>query len=107
MTSLKKIEASSGDLKVLADQTRLSVLAMLMDNGMYVSEIINILRMDPTLLSHHLRILRDHGLVRARREGKTVHYEIDKRRITVKNGKGTIVLASCVLTVEAVRARGK
>lgn len=63
-------------MKVLSDQTRLFVLEELLAGSKNVSELNAKLRIDQSLLSHHLKVLRDAGLVRTSREGKAVRYEI-------------------------------
>lgn len=63
-------------LKVLADATRLQVLRELLHGPRRVSELIERLGIEQSLLSHHLRALRDAGLAEARREGKSVLYRL-------------------------------
>lgn len=63
-------------MKILSDSTRLSVVELLLDRPLRVHELNAVLKLEPTLLSHHLRILRDAGLVTARREGKAVLYRL-------------------------------
>ncbi len=62
-------------LRVLADETRLRVLHEIMHKPMTVTEINQVLKIDQSLLSHHLKILRDSGLVTSDRQGKTVVYQ--------------------------------
>jgi ArsR family transcriptional regulator, nickel/cobalt-responsive transcriptional repressor len=76
-------KASGGDtecaarLKVLADPTRLEVLEQLLHGARCVGELNEVLRIDQSLLSHHLRTLRDAGFVRAERDGKLVRYSLE------------------------------
>jgi len=63
-------------LKVLSDSTRLAVLEFLMDGPRNVGELMEELSVEQSLLSHHLAVLRDHGLVEATREGKTMIYQL-------------------------------
>jgi ArsR family transcriptional regulator len=63
-------------LKVIADGTRLSTLRLLMRGPLHVGEMTEVLGIDQSLLSHHLRILREAGLVRAERDGKAVLYSL-------------------------------
>ena len=63
-------------LKVLADETRLAVLELLMDGPQHVGEINETLEIEQSLLSHHLKILRDAGLVESERDGKHVVYRL-------------------------------
>ena len=63
-------------LKVLADATRLAVVELLLKGPMNVGELNARIRVEQSLLSHHLGVLRDAGLVVAVRDGKAVRYEI-------------------------------
>jgi DNA-binding transcriptional ArsR family regulator len=63
-------------LKVLADRTRLNILSLLMRGSQNVSELNQHLQVEQSLLSHHLKILRQAGFVQSRRVGKVVLYEI-------------------------------
>ncbi|GIG41575.1 ArsR/SmtB family transcription factor [Cellulomonas phragmiteti] len=61
-------------LRLLADRTRLSVLAMLDGTEMSVSAIADALERPGPAISQHLAKLRAGRLVTARREGTTVYY---------------------------------
>ncbi len=63
-------------LKVLADETRLAVVRQLTDGPKHVGEINESLGLEQSLLSHHLRILRESGLVNSERDGKAVLYSL-------------------------------
>ncbi len=63
-------------LKMLADTTRLAVLESLMDKPRHVSELVDLLGVEQSLLSHHLALLREAGLVDALRDGKAVLYQL-------------------------------
>ncbi|RMG32258.1 MAG: ArsR family transcriptional regulator [Planctomycetota bacterium] len=63
-------------LRVLADHTRLRVVRMLLDGERRAGEIGRRLGIEKTLLSHHLRVLREAGVVVGRRVGKSVVYSL-------------------------------
>ncbi len=63
-------------LKVLSDSTRLAVLELLMNGPKNVGELMDFLKVEQSLLSHHLAILRDHELVEAHRDGKAMIYQL-------------------------------
>ena len=63
-------------LKVLSDSTRLAVLETLMAGPKNVGELMEQLDVEQSLLSHHLAILRDTGLVESSREGKAMVYQL-------------------------------
>jgi len=63
-------------LKALADETRLRLLKSLLVEEKCVTELVRELRCSQPHISHHLRILRNSGLVEGLREGKQVCYRI-------------------------------
>ena len=72
-------------LKVLSDKTRFAVVRELMNEPLTVSEINKELRLDQSLLSHHLKILRDAKLIESERFGKSVRYSVSKGVHSKKN----------------------
>ncbi len=64
--------------KALGDPTRVAVLATLAEGGCSctVSQVADCLPVDLSVVSRHLRVLRDAGIVTANRLGKQVHYQI-------------------------------
>jgi ArsR family transcriptional regulator, lead/cadmium/zinc/bismuth-responsive transcriptional repressor len=63
--------------KALSDPTRLMLAAALREGGeLCVCDLAWISERAQNLVSHHLRVLRSHRLVRSRREGKLVMYEL-------------------------------
>ncbi len=66
-------------LKALADRTRLRILALLLQRDLCVCELMFILKMEQSRVSHQLRILRDAELVEDNREGQWIIYRIPKK----------------------------
>ena len=65
--------------KALGDETRLKIIQMLSRREMCVCEIIDKLDMSQPAISHHLKILRQAGLVKDSREGKWIYYSLNDR----------------------------
>lgn len=86
-------------LKVLADETRLAVLELLIDGPRHVGEIMDELGVEQSLLSHHLRVLRDARLVVAGRDGKSVLYRLAPGVESARHGKA-INLGCCLLSFD-------
>lgn len=63
--------------KALADGSRRKILTLLKDREMTVSELLEHFQMTQASLSHHLDILKRANLVRFRRDGQFIHYEIN------------------------------
>jgi ArsR family transcriptional regulator len=62
--------------RALGDETRLRILEQLGSGERSVSDLMVLLDIRQSLMSHHLRILREAGLVVDRREGRWIHYSI-------------------------------
>jgi ArsR family transcriptional regulator len=62
--------------KALADKTRLRILALLGKNEVCVCHIHDSLGLPQPTVSRHLAYLRRSGLVRARRDGVWMHYQL-------------------------------
>ncbi len=88
--------ACAASLKAMADGTRLAVLRLLMDGERKVGDMQQSLQIDQSLLSHHLKVLRDAGMVVARRAGKAVAYRLAPG--VSLSGEGAINLGCCQLT---------
>jgi ArsR family transcriptional regulator len=66
-------------LKALADPTRLRILRLLLQRDLCVCELMFILKMEQSRVSHQLRILRDAELAEDIREGKWIIYRIPRQ----------------------------
>ncbi|WP_103109331.1 ArsR/SmtB family transcription factor [Brevibacillus reuszeri] len=64
--------------KALADDTRAKIIHILsMEDELCVCDIANIIGSSIANTSHHLRLLRNMGLAKYRKEGKLVFYSLD------------------------------
>ena len=71
-------------LQALADPNRLRILDLLMQGDSCNCELNERLGLPPNLLSHHLRVLRQAGLVRCRRDavdGRWIYYAVNKEAV--------------------------
>lgn len=62
--------------KVFGDSTRIRILYALADNELCVCDIADLLSMNQSAISHQLRILKNAGLVKSRRDGKSIFYSL-------------------------------
>lgn len=70
--------------KVFGDSTRIKILTALKGGELCVCDISTAVGMTSSAVSHQLKILKNAGLVRFRREGKTVFYALaDDHVITI------------------------
>ncbi|SIT48610.1 ArsR family transcriptional regulator [Paraburkholderia piptadeniae] len=68
--------------RLLGDPTRLRIVLACVDERRAVGAIAESLKLSPSLVSHHLRLLRAARIVRAERQGKQVFYVAADRHIS-------------------------
>lgn len=74
---MNKIEKNEIELlKCVGNEIRYRILQLLRENERCVSGIMESLDKEQTLISHHLRSLRECGLVEKEREGRKSIYKI-------------------------------
>ena len=85
--------------KALGDPSRMKVLIQIGFSEACVSEVAGKLNMSESAVSHHLHVLRMNGLVRRRREGKTILYTMEDDHVR------TIIIQGCKHIEESFKAR--
>lgn len=64
--------------KALSDDTRIKIAyALSIEDELCVCDVANIVGATTATASHHLRLLRNLGLAKYRKEGKLVYYSLD------------------------------
>ncbi len=63
-------------IKILGDTSRLSIIKAIDHGSRSVTEIINLTALSQTLVSFHLRTLRDTGVVSTRKDGPFIYYSL-------------------------------
>ncbi|MEE0831631.1 MAG: metalloregulator ArsR/SmtB family transcription factor [Longicatena sp.] len=63
--------------KALGDENRLHIISLLSDGEKCACKLLDTLAITQPTLSHHMKILCDVGLVKARKDGKWTHYAIN------------------------------
>ena len=66
-------------LKIIAEENRLKILYILQSGEKCVCDIWQYLDLAQNLTSHHLKVLKNFGLVSSRREGLKIIYSINKK----------------------------
>jgi ArsR family transcriptional regulator len=78
-TSLASRTARSVELfHALSDETRVEIVEMLGNGERCVCDLTDALDAAQSRLSFHLKVLKDAGIVRDRKDGRWVHYELDR-----------------------------
>ncbi len=79
----EKLQVSSEILRALAHPLRMRILEFIdKHKTINVNKIYNTLKLEQSITSQHLRILRLAGIVITSREGKFIHYSIDYSKVT-------------------------
>jgi DNA-binding transcriptional ArsR family regulator len=67
--------------QALADLTRARILYALIQRPMCVRDLAILVGVSASGVSHQLRLLRDRRLVKPRREGNTIYYQVDDHHV--------------------------
>lgn len=65
--------------KALADENRIRALLLLKNSELCVCQIIEVLGLAPSTVSKHMSILKQAGLVEARKSGRWIYYRLPER----------------------------
>ena len=87
MPSPTDIAVTSGLFTALGDPTRLRLMTALATHQLCVCDLAASLGMTQSAVSHQLRVLRRHGLVKAEREGRRVYYQLDDEHVATLIGQ--------------------
>ncbi|OGH94284.1 MAG: hypothetical protein A2538_01840 [Candidatus Magasanikbacteria bacterium RIFOXYD2_FULL_41_14] len=67
--------------KIISEENRVRILCMLKDGPKCVCEIWPALGLSQNLISHHLGVLKVHGLVKSKKLGLKVFYELNTKNL--------------------------
>jgi DNA-binding transcriptional ArsR family regulator len=73
MDKLKKLQQV---FQTLADYNRLVIIKAIGDRECPVGELVNTTKLSQPLVSHHLKVLRDNGILETKRNGPFIYYYI-------------------------------
>jgi ArsR family transcriptional regulator len=74
-------------LKALGDPVRWSIVGELRRSTRSARVLADAVAVSPTLLSHHLKVLREAGLVSSARRGRWIDYTVDREALTALAGR--------------------
>ena len=78
----ENIDLLANLFKIFGDPTRLKIILSLFNNELCVHDIAKIVNVSQSAVSHQLRNLREANLVKFRKEGKEVIYELDDDHVS-------------------------
>lgn len=81
MVSLDQLFELAELFKALGDSTRIRLLCALRHSELCVCDLVEIIGMTQSAVSHQLRVLRSNKIVKFRKEGKNVFYSLDDDHI--------------------------
>ena len=77
----KSIEIQAKLFRGFSDPSRLSILDVLRDGALTVTQIVEATGLTQSNVSNHLSCLRDCGLVTTEQEGRFVYYQLSDKRV--------------------------
>ncbi|NNC94367.1 MAG: helix-turn-helix transcriptional regulator [Chitinophagales bacterium] len=78
----QKLDYASDVMRAIAHPLRLKIIEFIDKNKkINVNKIYNTLRLEQSITSQHLRIMRDAGVVLADRNGKFIYYSLDYKKL--------------------------
>ncbi len=80
-------EECAGKLRALGDPTRLKIVELLLDSQKSVGEISERLGLEIVLISHHLGVLHNAGIVNREKRGRFVFYRMKPELVTNDAGE--------------------
>jgi len=66
-------------LKIITEKNRLKILCILQDGERCVCDIWQCLKLPQNLVSHHLKVLKDFGLISSEKRGLKVFYKLNQK----------------------------
>jgi DNA-binding transcriptional ArsR family regulator len=71
MDNLRKLQQV---FQTLSDYNRLVMIKLISDKECSVGELVKITKLSQPLVSHHLRVLKDNGILETKRNGPFIYY---------------------------------
>ena len=92
--AVETVEDTAQLLRVVSEPLRWRILELLADEELCVCHLVDELDVAQPLVSHHLRVLRDAGLVSSERWRYWTYYRLEKRALTAAAGRLRSLAAS-------------
>ena len=75
------ISRAASFFKVVGDETRMKILCCIAADELCVNDIAASVDMTKSAVSHQLKLLKNEGLVKSRRDGKNIFYSLDDQHV--------------------------
>jgi ArsR family transcriptional regulator, nickel/cobalt-responsive transcriptional repressor len=90
-------KSCAGVMAVLADETRLRIVRVLLPGKQCVKDLAEAIGLTEARVSHHLAILRRSGIAEAERDGQRVFYYLNPE-LRLKGSAAGLDLGCCALS---------
>jgi ArsR family transcriptional regulator len=77
----ENIREASAAMQAMAHPLRLKILCLVGNQELSVLEIVDAVGTTQSNISQHLAVLRDHGILKSRKEANKVFYRIEDSRV--------------------------
>lgn len=84
-TKSEKVGELSALLKLISEKSRLQILCILENGEHCVCQLMKHTKLSQSLVSHHLKDLKDAGLVVDRKDSKWAYYSLTSKGINITN----------------------
>jgi len=78
---MKDLDKLGMFFQTLADANRLRIIKAIGQERLSVSEIVVATSLSQPLVSHHLRVMREKGILETQREGPFIYHRLKKARL--------------------------
>lgn len=75
----KNVSSLSSLIKLVGEESRLKILCILKQDKHCVCEIMEHLKLSQSLISHHLKDLKEAGIIQDEKKGLYVYYSLTQR----------------------------
>lgn len=84
-SEIEEVGELSSLLKIVSDNNRLQILCILQNGEHCVCELMEHVKLSQSLISHHLKDLKDYGLVSDRKDSKWSYYSLTPKGKEITN----------------------
>jgi ArsR family transcriptional regulator len=85
ITEISEVEKLTGLLKIISDHNRLQIVCILQNGEHCVCQLMEHVKLSQSLISHHLKDLKDYGLVSDRKDSKWSYYSLTNKGKEITN----------------------
>ncbi len=108
-TGMTMVEAQTPSraeiFRIFADENRLRIIEALMTQPCCVKDLVKQLKLEQSLVSHHLSVMRQFDLVKYEKQGRQTRYQLSSR-FEVDHQRRRIDLGCCRIDFEEPNLEG-